>query len=105
MGIESPTEHEALKGANDFMTNEATGGASEIYSTTGCPAPHGTSGSSPPDSFHASDLNTLFGDGRVKFLNEEINIATVAALVSRNGASKEALVSQDFRQRAVSTRA
>lgn len=78
------------------MTNEATGGASEIYSTTGCPAPHGTSGSSPPDSFHASDLNTLFGDGRVKFLNEEINIATVAALVSRNGASKEALVSQDF---------
>lgn len=70
--------------------------ATETYSTTGYPTPYGTEGSSQPYSFHTSGVNALFGDGRVKFLNEEINIATAAALVSRNGATKEVIVSQDF---------
>ena len=70
--------------------------ATETYTTTGYPAPYGTEGSSQPFSFHNGGVNVLFGDGRVKFLNEEINIATAAALVSRNGTAKEVTVSQDY---------
>lgn len=61
----------------------------EVYGPTGFPAPYGTEGSSQPYSFHGSGLNVLFGDGRVKFLSEEVNISVVAALVTRNGAKKE----------------
>ncbi len=68
----------------------------EVYSLTGFPPPYGTEGSSQPYSFHSSGLNALFGDGRVKFLSEEVNIAVVAALVTRNGAKKEVKVSQSF---------
>jgi prepilin-type N-terminal cleavage/methylation domain-containing protein/prepilin-type processing-associated H-X9-DG protein len=63
--------------------------ATETYSTTGYPTPYGTEGSSQPFSFHNGGVNALFGDGRVKLINEEINIAVAAALVSRNGAKNE----------------
>jgi len=66
--------------------------ATEAYGPTGFPPPYGTEGSSQPFSFHGSGLNVLFGDGRVKFLSEEVNIAVVAALVTRNGAKKEVKV-------------
>lgn len=63
--------------------------ATETYSTTGYPTPYGTEGSSQPYSFHNGGVNALFGDGRVKLINEEANIAVVAALISRNGAKNE----------------
>jgi prepilin-type processing-associated H-X9-DG protein len=66
----------------------------EVYGQTGFPVPYGTEGSSQPFSFHSSGLNVLFGDGRVTFLSEEVNIAVVAALVTRNAAKKEVKVSQ-----------
>lgn len=69
--------------------------ATETYSTTGYPTPYGTEGSSQPQSFHTSGVNALFGDGRVKLLNEEINIATAAALVTRSSAANEVKVSSD----------
>lgn len=70
--------------------------ATETYSATGYPAPYGTEGSSQPFSFHSGGINVLFGDGRVKFLNEDIDIATAAALVSRNGARNEITISQNY---------
>lgn len=68
--------------------------AAETYSTTGYPAPYGTEGSSQPYSFHTGGVNVLFGDGRVKLLNEEVNIAIAAALVTRNGDQNEVKVSE-----------
>ena len=68
--------------------------ATETYSTTGYPTPYGTEGSSQPYSFHTGGVNVLLGDGRVKLLNEEINIATAAALVTRNGGQSELKVSE-----------
>jgi prepilin-type N-terminal cleavage/methylation domain-containing protein/prepilin-type processing-associated H-X9-DG protein len=35
--------------------------------------------------FHSAGVNALFGDGSVRFLNQNINIRIVAALVTRNG--------------------
>ena len=61
----------------------------ETYSTTGYPVPYGTEGSSQPYSFHTGGVNALFGDGRVKLINEEAPIAIVAALVTRNGGQNE----------------
>ncbi|NUQ61581.1 MAG: DUF1559 domain-containing protein [Pirellulales bacterium] len=68
----------------------------ETYGASGFPAPYGTEGSSQPYGFHSSGLNALFGDGRVKFLSDEINIALVAALVTRNGAKKEVNAGTSF---------
>ena len=64
--------------------------ATESYSGTGYPAPYGTEGSSQPYSFHTGGVNALFGDGRVKLINEETPIGIVAALVTRNGGQNEA---------------
>ncbi len=64
--------------------------ATETYSGTGFPAPYGTEGSSQPYSFHTGGVNALFGDGRVKLINEETPIGIVAALVTRNGGQNEA---------------
>lgn len=63
--------------------------ATETYSMTGYPAPYGTEGSSQPYSFHTGGVNALFGDGRVKLINEETPIGIVAALVTRNGGKNE----------------
>lgn len=66
----------------------------EAYSTTGYPTPYGTEGSSQPFSFHSGGVNALFGDGRVKLISEDVNIAVVAALVTRNGGQNEVKISE-----------
>ena len=68
--------------------------ATETYSGTGFPAPYGTEGSSQPYSFHNGGVNALFGDGRVKLINEDTPISIVAALVTRNGGQNEVKVSE-----------
>lgn len=60
------------------------------------PIPYGTEGSGQPYSFHPSGLHVLLGDGSVKFLDEGVNIGIVAALVSRNGGTKEPKVAEAF---------
>jgi prepilin-type processing-associated H-X9-DG protein len=45
---------------------------------------YGTDGTSHIYAFHTGGANTLFGDGSVRFLNSNINIATLAALVTRS---------------------
>jgi prepilin-type N-terminal cleavage/methylation domain-containing protein/prepilin-type processing-associated H-X9-DG protein len=70
--------------------------AAEAYGTTGFPTPYGTEGSSQPYGFHSSGVNALFGDGRVKFLSDDLSIAVAAALVTRNGAKNEVKVSQAY---------
>ncbi|HWL10950.1 MAG TPA: DUF1559 domain-containing protein [Planctomicrobium sp.] len=49
-------------------------------------------GSSQPYSFHTSGLNALFGDGSVRFINEDANIALIAALVTRSGGAADAAI-------------
>jgi prepilin-type N-terminal cleavage/methylation domain-containing protein len=49
----------------------------------------GTEGSSQPYGFHSSGLNVVRGDGSVKFINDEINIGVMGALITRNQASAE----------------
>jgi prepilin-type N-terminal cleavage/methylation domain-containing protein/prepilin-type processing-associated H-X9-DG protein len=72
------------------------------YTGTGYMSPnaggavYGTEGSSQPYSFHNSGLNVLFGDGSVRFLDEDISIAIAAALTTRNGGAAENKVSQSF---------
>lgn len=63
--------------------------ASEAYGSSGYPAPYGTEGSSQPYSFHPGGLHVLVGDGGVKFLDENIAIEVLSALITRNQASKE----------------
>lgn len=63
------------------------------YTSTGY-AVVGTEGSSQPFSFHNSGLNVVFGDGSVRFLDEDIAIGTLAALITRNQAGKEAPLNQ-----------
>jgi prepilin-type N-terminal cleavage/methylation domain-containing protein/prepilin-type processing-associated H-X9-DG protein len=46
---------------------------------------YGTDGTGQPYSFHLGGVNTLFGDGAVRFLHEAISIDTFAALVTRAG--------------------
>lgn len=48
-----------------------------------------TEGTSQPFSFHTGGMNTVFGDGSVRFLNESINIQVFTALLTRAG--KEAV--------------
>lgn len=45
----------------------------------------GTDGTGQPYSFHTSGVNTLMGDGSVRFINNSISLAAFAALVSRDG--------------------
>ena len=35
-------------------------------------------------SFHAGGINVLFADGHVSFLNDNLDVATLAALLTRN---------------------
>ncbi len=49
----------------------------------------GTEGSSQPYSFHSGGLNVVRGDGSVRFVNDEINIGVIGALVTRNQGSAE----------------
>jgi len=48
-----------------------------------------TEGTSQPFAFHTGGMNTVFGDGSVRFLNESINIQVFTALLTRAG--KEAV--------------
>jgi prepilin-type N-terminal cleavage/methylation domain-containing protein len=61
---------------------------SESYGANGYPSV-GTEGSSQPYAFHASGLNVVRGDGSVKFINDEINIGVMGALITRNQATAE----------------
>lgn len=62
--------------------------ANEVYSSTGYPS-YGTEGTSQPYSFHNGGLNVAMGDGSVRFLDEQIAIGVISALVTRDGAGKE----------------
>ena len=42
-----------------------------------------TEGTSQPYSFHTGGLNTLFGDGSVHFVSENINTQVFASLITR----------------------
>ena len=46
---------------------------------------YGVDGTGQVYSFHAGGVNTLFGDGSVRFVNQAIPINTFAALVTRAG--------------------
>jgi prepilin-type N-terminal cleavage/methylation domain-containing protein len=63
----------------------------ETYGASGYPSV-GTEGSSQPYAFHSSGLNVVLGDGSVKFINDEINIGVLGALITRNQASAEAKI-------------
>ncbi|MCE9561178.1 MAG: DUF1559 domain-containing protein [Planctomycetes bacterium] len=43
-----------------------------------------TEGSSAPHSFHTGGVNTVLGDGSVRFVNSSIDVATFAAAVTRS---------------------
>jgi prepilin-type processing-associated H-X9-DG protein len=45
-------------------------------------------------AFHAGGVNVVFGDGSVRFLDEDIAIGTLTALITRNQAGKEAPLNQ-----------
>lgn len=64
---------------------------SESYGGNGYPSV-GTEGSSQPYAFHASGLNVVRGDGSVKFINDEINIGVMGALITRNQATAESAI-------------
>ncbi len=65
----------------------------EAYGGTGYTSV-GTEGSSQPYSFHGSGLNVLFGDGSVRYIDENVAIQVVTSLVTRNGGTIEHAVSQ-----------
>jgi prepilin-type N-terminal cleavage/methylation domain-containing protein/prepilin-type processing-associated H-X9-DG protein len=44
----------------------------------------GTDGTGQPYSFHSGGVNTLMGDGSVRFLKSSVSVSTLAALVSRD---------------------
>lgn len=69
--------------------------AAQSYGSTGYSSV-GTEGSSQPYSFHASGLNVLLGDGSVRYLDEGIDIGTICALITRNQATQEKPLSQNF---------
>ena len=48
-------------------------------------APFGTDGTGEPYSFHTSGVNTLLGDGSVRFINSSVSVTTFAGLVTANG--------------------
>jgi len=45
---------------------------------------YGTDGTSEPYSFHTSGVNAVMGDGSVRFIRGNINIATFAAMITRD---------------------
>ncbi|WP_238602747.1 DUF1559 domain-containing protein [Fimbriiglobus ruber] len=47
-------------------------------------ATFGTEGSSAPYSFHTGGVNTLMGDGSVRFIASSVDVGTFAALVTRS---------------------
>lgn len=55
-----------------------------VYSAYPDPA-FGTEGSSAPYSFHTGGVNTVFGDGSVRFIKQSVTPAAFAALVTRSG--------------------
>ncbi|WP_437207178.1 DUF1559 family PulG-like putative transporter [Planctomicrobium sp. SH664] len=100
MGVTVPTTSSAATtlGLANIFINRTNGydHAAEQYGTTGFPAPFGTEGSSQPYSFHNGGLNVLFGDGSARFLSEDTGLAVIAALVTRNGGTKDKKVSSNF---------
>jgi prepilin-type processing-associated H-X9-DG protein len=60
----------------------------ESYGNSGYPSV-GTEGSSQPYSFHPTGANVLMGDGSVLFIDEQIDIGVIAALVTRNQGNAE----------------
>ncbi|MDB5306503.1 MAG: prepilin-type cleavage/methylation protein [Gemmataceae bacterium] len=79
----------------DFYSSTADGSSYPGPCAVGCtngfvfsayPDPaFGTEGSSAPYSFHTGGVNTLFGDGSVRFIRSSVDVVTFAALVTRNG--------------------
>jgi len=47
---------------------------------------YGTEGTSQPFSFHSTGINVLFADGSVKLIDESVDIAVFAALITRDQA-------------------
>lgn len=84
----------SIPGAYINRTNGLDVGA-ETYGTSGYPSV-GTEGSSQPYSFHGTGLNVLMGDASVKFIDENINLGVISALVTRNAATKETILSQTY---------
>ncbi|NBU40846.1 MAG: DUF1559 domain-containing protein [Planctomycetia bacterium] len=78
----------SIPGAFVNRTNGHNHG-SEAYGTSGYPT-YGTEGSSQPYSFHNGGFLSGIGDGGVRFINESIDITVIAALVTRNGGTREA---------------
>jgi hypothetical protein len=71
--------------------------ADQAYGTNGyttTPNNFGTEGSSQPYSFHSSGLNVVLGDGSVRFIDENVDISIIAALVTRNQAANEVKINQ-----------
>jgi prepilin-type N-terminal cleavage/methylation domain-containing protein/prepilin-type processing-associated H-X9-DG protein len=64
----------------------------ETYAASGF-AVWGTEGSSQPYSFHPGGVQVTFGDGSVKFINEEAGIEVLSALTTRNAGGSERKVS------------
>jgi prepilin-type processing-associated H-X9-DG protein len=54
---------------------------------------YGTNGSGAIYGFHTGGANVIFGDGSVHFLNQNIPISTLAALVTRDGSE---VVNQEY---------
>jgi hypothetical protein len=84
----SSSDGKTIPGAFFNRTNGYDHG-SESYGGSGYAAPYGTEGSSQPYSFHPGGLQVLVGDGAVKFLDENIAIEVLSALITRNQSGKE----------------
>ena len=79
----------------DFYTSDPSGTTFPGSCAVGCTngfvysaypdTKFGTEGSSAPYSFHTSGVNTLNGDGSVRFVRSSISVQTFAALVTRGG--------------------
>ena len=63
----------------------------ENYGVNGYPSV-GTEGSSQPYSFHPTGANVLLGDGATRFIDEQIDISVIAALVTRNQGNAEPVI-------------
>src|SRR5690606_18928540 len=83
-----------IPGAYINRTNGLDVGGEE-YGANGYPS-IGTEGSSQPYAFHNSGLNVLLGDASVRYIDEQIDLGVITALVTRNAASKETALSQTF---------
>ncbi len=57
------------------------------------PFPYGSEGTGETYAFHPAGANAAFGDGSVKFIQEQVDIRVFAALVTRD---KLEAVSNDF---------